>query len=138
MELELVEIVIEVEQTFGIRLPAGNADDRTVGQLHDCIAKALVGEAGSGGSWSLRVRQAVPRRWNRCGELSPQQIRPEYAVARDNPDWGRRRTWRRLGGATALGTCRRFGGRGSSAGSDGYRRCPGMAMYVWPEPIQNG
>jgi hypothetical protein len=42
MGLELVELVMDVEETFGISLPDARASEmRTVGDLYDCIVEIL-------------------------------------------------------------------------------------------------
>ena len=96
MEVELAQVVMEVEQTFGVRLPdAEIATIATVGQLQDCIAKAL-SERPEPTQLEPYVCQKLCRSLESARGVSRQQIHSTTRLREIIPIRARRRTWRRL------------------------------------------
>ncbi len=90
MGLELVQIVMDVEQTFAVRLHGPDVPViRTVGQLHDCIAKALRERPDPAKLDSL-VCEKVCRALESAGGLSPQQVQPTTPLRDIMPIFARR------------------------------------------------
>lgn len=96
MGLELVEIVMDVEQTFGIRLPQVEMPAiQTVGQLRDCIAKALA-ERLEGERLEQHVFDRLREAVESVRRMSPGQITPNTPLHRILPVASRRRVWRHI------------------------------------------
>jgi acyl carrier protein len=96
MGLELLEMVLEVERTFGIKLPDARASEvRTVGDLHGCIIEILGREAGErqladGVFEKLRIALATIK------GMTPESIDADTQLSTLLPFIGRRSAWRRL------------------------------------------
>ena len=91
--LDVVEVVMAVEQEFGIRIPDAEAEKlETVGKLHACIAGQVAVrrpgeevrvEAG-GRSWTeADVWEAVRRFVIERLDVKPEQVRPGAYFVRD-------------------------------------------------------
>lgn len=96
MGLELVEIVLEVEETFGIVISDNAATQiRTVGQLHEYILDARRQERQSGCPTS-RVFLQIRRVLTATTSTPRQAIRPSTDLKTVIPPQIRRRVWNRL------------------------------------------
>lgn len=101
MGLELVEIVLDVEKTFGIRLPhTEGVEISTVGQLYDCIVKTL-SEKQSVACLTSRVFYRLRNALQSARGLARRQIRPSTPLERIISLWARRTTWKKLEQALA-------------------------------------
>jgi acyl carrier protein len=96
MGLELVEIVIEVEETFGIIVSDDTAANiRTVGQLHDYILDRRR-QTQQHGCPTGHVFRDVRRVLTETASLPRQAIRPSTELKTILPPRIRRRVWKRL------------------------------------------
>lgn len=96
MGLELVEIVMEVEQTFGIIVSDDDAPQiRTVGELHEYVLdwreRERQPECPTG-----RVFRDIRRVLTATTSVSKQAVRPSTELKTILPPGTRRRVWRRL------------------------------------------
>ncbi len=94
MGLDTVELVIRVEETFGISIPDERAGRmQTVGDLYDCLRK----ESSAGRRVCLSaaafyaIRRAIRLRFG-----APDRLHPEDSVDAALPRSGRRAAWREL------------------------------------------
>jgi acyl carrier protein len=89
--LEVVEIVMDVEETFGISLPDARVSEiRTVGELQECIVEVLGRDLDE-----ASLRQVVLEKL--CGVLTVgERVAGETRLASLFPYAGRRRAWARL------------------------------------------
>src|SRR3990172_335032 len=96
MGLDLVELVMDVEETFGISLPDARLPKmNTVGELHDCIIEILGRENGNIGLTDNvldRLRHAMQS----VKGTSQEQVQPNMFLDELIPVCGRRRTWKKL------------------------------------------
>jgi acyl carrier protein len=96
MGLELVEIVMDVEEIFGISLPDTRLSEmRTVGELCDCIIDILGREkegAALSDSVFLRLCEAIQS----VKGTEQGQISADTRLSELFPFWGRKRAWKRL------------------------------------------
>lgn len=96
MGLELVEIVMDVEETFGISLPdARMSAIRTVGEFCDCITGVLsrdYEESGLADKMFNRVCCAL----HSARGIARSEIFPDKPLNELFPVWGRRTAWRRF------------------------------------------
>jgi acyl carrier protein len=96
MGLELVEIVMEVEETFGIIVSDEDAPNiRTVGQFHDYILERR-GQTQQQGCPTGHVFHDVRRVLTETALLPRQAIRPSTELKTILPPRIRRRVWKRL------------------------------------------
>ena len=101
MGLELVEIVMDVEKTFAIRLPhIEGSYISTVGQLYDCIVKTL-SEKQSVTCLTSHVFYRLRNALQSARGLARRQIRPSTPLERIIPLSARRTTWKKLEQALA-------------------------------------
>ncbi len=99
MGLELVEIVMDVEQTFGVHLPRAETPAMdTVGQLHDLLVKTLA-ERPEAARLESHVFERVRNALESAGRASPGQIDPSTPLCDILPLTTRRRAWKRLQGS---------------------------------------
>jgi acyl carrier protein len=89
--LEVVEIVMDVEETFGIALPDARVSEmQTVGELHECIVEVLGRDMDE-----TSLRQVVLEKL--CGVLSAsERVDGENRLSSLFPYYGRRRAWGRF------------------------------------------
>jgi acyl carrier protein len=95
----MVEIVLDVEETFGISLPDERmAEIRTVGELRDCIVEVLEHENTEGDGLTCvifeRLQEALQTVATRRASQEP--ITPETALSTLFPPIGRRSAWKQL------------------------------------------
>ena len=96
MGLELVELVMEVEETFGIIVSDDTAPQlRTVGQLHDYILECRR-QTQQQGCPTGHVFRDVRRVLTETTSLPRQAIRPSTELKTILPPRIRRRVWKRL------------------------------------------
>ena len=96
MGLELVEILMEVEETFGIIISDDDAPQiRTVGQLHEYILEYRRKEMQQGCPTG-RVFRDIRRVLTTTTSVPRRAIRPSTELTTILPLRGRRRVWNRL------------------------------------------
>jgi acyl carrier protein len=100
--LETVEIVMEVEKTFGISLPDSRAAAiRTVGELHECIVKIL-GRENDNGQLADTVRADLQRALASVRKTTASPVDANAQLSTLFPYFGRKRAWRQLEKAVDL------------------------------------
>ena len=96
MGLDLVELIMEVEETFGISLPDARLPKiRTVGELCDCIVGIVSRkkeEIGLRSEMFKSLLESLPL----ARGTSAKRVSEDTLLDEVIPVWGRRRTWKRL------------------------------------------
>lgn len=97
MGLELVEIVLEVESTFGISLPDAklSMEMRTVGDLYDCILDIL-GRENEGIGLTTQAFKTLQETLSALRSIPEEQIRLDTQLDALVPVLRRRAFWRKL------------------------------------------
>ncbi len=97
MGLELVEIVLKVESTFGISLPDAKLSNemRTVGDLYDCILDIL-GRENEGIGLTKQAFETLQETLSRLRGIPQEQIRQDTQLDVLVPVFQRRAFWRKL------------------------------------------
>lgn len=101
MGLELVELVMEIEDTFRISIPEKDLPEiSTVGQLSDCIER-IVSREREEPCLTAATFYELRRVLTALRGLDRSQLRPSTTLRKAIPALSRRRTWRRLQRALA-------------------------------------
>ena len=96
MGLDLVELLMEVEEAFGISIPDEDAPAvETVGSFHDCLLRQLGTHQQTGCLTAVAFYQ-VRRALISVLGLPRKQLRPSTNLRQLIPVRGRRATWKRL------------------------------------------
>jgi acyl carrier protein len=100
--LELVEIAMDAEETFGIAIPDSRISEiRTVGEFRDCIVEILdqnIDEESLAPTVFERLRNAMTS----VGGIAPGSIESGARLSTIFPFGGRKNAWRRLGESLGL------------------------------------
>lgn len=103
MGLDLVEVVMDVEETFGVSLgDAQLAEVRTVGDLRDYVIEILNRDNEDVAGLTNDVYENLCKGLNSLGIASGDVIRPDSRLSEMLPSFGRRIAWRRLERTTGL------------------------------------
>jgi acyl carrier protein len=105
MGLDLVELVMAIEEQFGISIPDQDAEKiLTVGQCHDYIVSQLAEHSSPAGAGCLSSTVFYRLRRGLMQECSVARtaIRPTESLTDLVPLQNRRRTWQRLAAAVSL------------------------------------
>lgn len=102
MGLDTVELVLRVEDTFGISISNSEAAEIfTVGQLHSCVLKK-VGEAEKPGCLSSLAFYRTRRAMMQTFGIQRNDVRPESLITELVPSDDRQLRWRHLGDSIGL------------------------------------
>jgi hypothetical protein len=97
MGLDAVELVLEIEESFGIKIPDDRASEiETIGELYEFVLAVRPGRNLSGGCLSAATFRMIRR--TVCSRLSAKvyRLRPRDELNSIMPQVGRRRFWDQL------------------------------------------
>ena len=96
MGLDSVELVMAVEEKFGISIPDEEASEiRTVGDLHRCVTRKIA-IASKSSCLTQRAFHRLRRAAMQLFRTPRSEFRPDTKLASILPGGARRQTWRRL------------------------------------------
>jgi hypothetical protein len=97
MGLDFVEVVLEVEDSFGIKIPDEVAGDiETVGQLYEFVLAARPSCETARGCLSSATFRMIRRAILQTPQRTSMRLRPRHSVSAVMPRSGRQQFWKRL------------------------------------------